>query len=66
MLGFQLWRIFHIREALVLGLASGPACLASCGPVVVPSYQGPGIYKPLRIMPLAELATISNSFCRLL
>jgi sulfite exporter TauE/SafE len=24
-------------EALVLGLASGPACLASCGPVVVPS-----------------------------
>jgi sulfite exporter TauE/SafE len=24
-------------EALVLGLASGPACMASCGPVVVPS-----------------------------
>jgi sulfite exporter TauE/SafE len=24
-------------EALVLGLASGPACVASCGPVVVPS-----------------------------
>jgi len=24
-------------EALVLGLASGPACLASCGPVLVPS-----------------------------
>jgi len=26
-----------VGEALVLGLASGPACLASCGPVVVPS-----------------------------
>jgi sulfite exporter TauE/SafE len=26
-----------LTEALVLGLASGPACLASCGPVVVPS-----------------------------
>jgi sulfite exporter TauE/SafE len=24
-------------EALVLGLASGPACIAACGPVVVPS-----------------------------
>ena len=24
-------------EALVLGLASGPACLAACGPVLVPS-----------------------------
>jgi sulfite exporter TauE/SafE len=24
-------------EALALGLASGPACMASCGPVVVPS-----------------------------
>jgi Cytochrome C biogenesis protein transmembrane region len=24
-------------EALVLGLASGPACVASCGPVLVPS-----------------------------
>lgn len=24
-------------EALVLGLTSGPACMASCGPVVVPS-----------------------------
>jgi Cytochrome C biogenesis protein transmembrane region len=24
-------------EALVLGIASGPACVASCGPVVVPS-----------------------------
>jgi sulfite exporter TauE/SafE len=28
---------FAFGEALVLGLASGPACLASCGPVVVPS-----------------------------
>ncbi len=26
-----------IGEALFLGLASGPACVASCGPVVVPS-----------------------------
>lgn len=28
---------FAFGEALVLGLASGPACIASCGPVVVPS-----------------------------
>ena len=28
---------FIFSEALVLGLASGPACVASCGPVVVPS-----------------------------
>ena len=28
---------FILGEALVLGLASGPACIASCGPVVVPS-----------------------------
>ena len=28
---------FAFGEALVLGLASGPACVASCGPVVIPS-----------------------------
>ena len=28
---------FVFGEALILGLSSGPACLASCGPVVVPS-----------------------------
>jgi sulfite exporter TauE/SafE len=28
---------FGFGEALVLGFASGPACVASCGPVVVPS-----------------------------
>ena len=28
---------FVFGEALVLGLASGPACVASCGPVLVPS-----------------------------
>lgn len=28
---------FIFGEALVLGLASGPACMASCGPVLVPS-----------------------------
>jgi len=28
---------FIFGEALVLGLASGPACMAACGPVVVPS-----------------------------
>jgi len=28
---------FILGEALALGLASGPACMASCGPVVVPS-----------------------------
>ncbi|HTY64858.1 MAG TPA: sulfite exporter TauE/SafE family protein [Acidobacteriota bacterium] len=28
---------FVFGEALVLGLSSGPACLASCGPVLVPS-----------------------------
>jgi len=33
---------FMLGEALVLGLASGPACLASCGPVVVPSLLAEG------------------------
>ncbi len=28
---------FILGEALVLGLVSGPACMASCGPVVVPT-----------------------------
>ena len=28
---------FIVGEALVLGLSSGPACMASCGPVLVPS-----------------------------
>ena len=28
---------FRLGEALLLGLASGPACIASCGPVIVPS-----------------------------
>ena len=28
---------FAFGEALVLGLASGPACIASCGPVLIPS-----------------------------
>lgn len=28
---------FGFGEALVLGLASGPACVASCGPVLVPT-----------------------------
>lgn len=29
--------VFAFSEALILGLASGPACVASCGPVLVPS-----------------------------
>lgn len=28
---------FVLSEALILGLVSGPACMASCGPVLVPS-----------------------------
>jgi sulfite exporter TauE/SafE len=28
---------FPFSEALLLGLASGPACVASCGPILVPS-----------------------------
>lgn len=31
---------FVFGEALILGLASGPACVASCGPVLVPSLLG--------------------------
>src|SRR5208283_4773534 len=27
----------HFGEALTLGLASGPACIAACGPVLIPS-----------------------------
>lgn len=33
---------FAFGEALFLGLASGPACVASCGPVVVPSLLAEG------------------------
>ena len=33
---------YLIGEALLLGLASGPACVASCGPVVVPSLLAEG------------------------
>lgn len=37
-------------DALALGLASGPACLAACGPVLVPSLlvERPGIWPHLR------------------
>jgi hypothetical protein len=33
---------FLFGEAFLLGLASGPACVASCGPVVVPSLLAEG------------------------
>jgi len=33
---------FAFGEALFLGLASGPACVASCGPVLVPSLLAEG------------------------
>jgi len=33
---------FLMGEAFLLGLASGPACVASCGPVVVPSLLAEG------------------------
>lgn len=33
---------FAFGEALVLGLASGPACVASCGPVLIPSLLAEG------------------------
>jgi hypothetical protein len=33
---------FLLGEAFVLGLVSGPACVASCGPVVVPSLLAEG------------------------
>ena len=33
---------FLLGEAFLLGLASGPACVASCGPVVVPSLLAEG------------------------
>jgi sulfite exporter TauE/SafE len=37
-------------DALALGLASGPACLAACGPVLVPSLLAgqPGMLRNLR------------------
>ncbi len=37
-------------DALVLGLASGPACLAACGPVLVPSLLAgqQGVIRNLR------------------
>lgn len=41
-------------EALVLGLASGPACIASCGPVLVPSMLAelPGLRPNVRYLSL--------------
>ena len=33
---------YLVGEAFLLGLASGPACVASCGPVVVPSLLAEG------------------------
>ncbi len=33
---------FLLGEAFLLGLASGPACVASCGPMVVPSLLAEG------------------------
>lgn len=43
---------FGFGEALLLGLASGPACMASCGPVVVPSLmaEGAGLRLNLRYL----------------
>jgi sulfite exporter TauE/SafE len=48
-------------EALVLGLATGPVCLASCGPVVVPwllvQPKGVGVHsRQLSLFLLARLA----------
>lgn len=41
-----------LGEALLLGLASGPACVASCGPVVVPSLlvERPGLRLNIRYL----------------
>ena len=36
-LSFRPWPRQSCSEALALGLASGPACIAACGPVLVPS-----------------------------
>jgi sulfite exporter TauE/SafE len=43
---------FQFAEALVLGLASGPACVASCGPVLIPSLlaEQPGWRLNLRYL----------------
>jgi len=43
---------FTFGEALVLGLSSGPACLASCGPVLVPSLlaEGAGVRRGTRYL----------------
>jgi len=35
-----MYGTFLMGEAFALGLASGPACVASCGPVLVPSLLG--------------------------
>lgn len=44
------WASGPVTEALVLGLATGPVCFASCGPVVVPwlAVQEKGIGKHSR------------------
>lgn len=47
-----------IGEALVLGLASGPACVASCGPVLVPALlTGNGGMRPNARLLLAFLGS---------
>jgi len=45
---------FAFGEALVLGLVSGPACLASCGPVLVPSLlaEHKGLWLHVRYLSL--------------
>src|SRR5208283_1615193 len=42
MLRFANGRTFPIGRGISTGLASGPACMASCGPVVVPSLLAEG------------------------
>ena len=43
---------FAFSEALILGLASGPACLASCAPVLVPSLlaERTGVHLNIRYL----------------
>jgi len=45
---------FSFSEALLLGLVSGPACVASCGPVLIPSLlaERPGLHVHARYLSL--------------
>jgi tetratricopeptide (TPR) repeat protein len=48
-------------EALVLGLATGPVCLATCGPVVVPVCKAARITRKIALIPILLVAALAHA-----